>query len=83
VAQDYREAARWHRLVAEQGISQAQYNLATMYEKGQGVVQDRRCVNEQCAPDVAAARVPVLSLGRTRLNNWLAAEARCHMRSLR
>ncbi len=40
VAQDYREAARWYRLAAEQGEEKAQSNLASMYHFGQGVLQD-------------------------------------------
>ena len=34
------EAARWFRLAADQGHLIAQYNLAAMYERGEGVPQD-------------------------------------------
>lgn len=37
VQQDYSEAAKWFRLAAEQGVTEAQHNLGVMYEKGQGV----------------------------------------------
>ena len=40
VAQDYREAVRWYRLAAEQGLMFAHYNLGLMYANGQGVAQD-------------------------------------------
>ena len=40
VPQDYKEAVKWWRLAAEQGLAQAQYNLGVMYGKGQGVPQD-------------------------------------------
>lgn len=36
----YEEAAKWYRVAAERGYAQAQYNLAAMYEKEQGVAQD-------------------------------------------
>lgn len=35
--QDYREAARWFGLAAEQGYGPAQLELAKLYEEGQGV----------------------------------------------
>ena len=38
--QDYKEALRLFHLSAEQGYAYAQYNLGTMYDKGQGVPQD-------------------------------------------
>jgi hypothetical protein len=37
---DYKEAVKWYRLSAEQGIASAQYNLGFMYSNGQGVPQD-------------------------------------------
>ena len=40
VRKDYKEAIKWYRLSAEQGHAQAQYNLGSMYENGQGVLQD-------------------------------------------
>jgi uncharacterized protein len=40
VPQDYQEAGRWYRLLAEQGDAEAQYNLGLMYFKGLGVPQD-------------------------------------------
>ena len=40
VLQDYKEAVKWYRLAAEQGLAQAQSNLGFMYGKGQGVLQD-------------------------------------------
>jgi len=40
VPQDYKEAVKWWKLAAEQGDTQAQYNLGQMYYKGQGVPQD-------------------------------------------
>ena len=40
VPQDYNEAVRLYRLAAEQGITQAQFNLGGMYGIGKGVVQD-------------------------------------------
>jgi hypothetical protein len=39
-AQDYKEAAKWYRLAAEQGNVQAQYSLGYLYSKGLGVPQD-------------------------------------------
>lgn len=40
VPQDYLEAARWYRLSAMQGYSEAQYKLCEMSERGQGLPQD-------------------------------------------
>ena len=40
VPQDYKEAIKWFRLSAKQGLVEAQYNLGLMYENGQGVPQD-------------------------------------------
>ena len=40
VQQDYIEAMRWYRMVAEQGYADAQDNLGVMYRKDQGVPQD-------------------------------------------
>ena len=40
VAQDYKAAAKWYTLSAEQGNASAQYNLGVMYDNGQGVAQD-------------------------------------------
>jgi len=42
VAQNYREAAKWYRLAAEQGIALAQFNLGLLYENGQGVPQNSK-----------------------------------------
>ena len=38
--QDYKKAVRWHRLAAEQGSANAQYNLGNSYRRGKGVPQD-------------------------------------------
>ena len=35
------EAVRWYRLAAEQGLADAQHNLASMYAGGEGVPRDR------------------------------------------
>ena len=40
VPQDYKEAVKWYRLSAEQGVAQAQYKLGWMYSNGLGVPQD-------------------------------------------
>ena len=40
VLQDYKEAAKWYTLSAEQGDAKAQTNLGFMYKNGQGVPQD-------------------------------------------
>jgi len=37
---DHAEAARYFKLAADQGFSQAQYNIAKCYENGEGMVQD-------------------------------------------
>lgn len=38
--QDYLKAAKWYRKAADQGYSQAQYNLGLLYEDGNGMGQD-------------------------------------------
>jgi TPR repeat protein len=38
--QDFKEALKWYRKAADQDHPTAQYNLATMYSKGQGVGAD-------------------------------------------
>ncbi|MCH8040748.1 MAG: sel1 repeat family protein [Nitrospinae bacterium] len=40
VPKDYQEAAKWFRLAAEQGDTEAQFNLGEMYHRGQGVPAD-------------------------------------------
>ena len=40
VIQDYKMAAKWYKLSAEQGGSSAQLNLSDMYSDGKGVIQD-------------------------------------------
>ena len=40
VERDYKMAAEWYRKAAEQGYSEAQYNLGMCYEAGRGVEQD-------------------------------------------
>ena len=42
VTQDYREAAKWSRLSAEQGLEMAQAALGWAYQNGRGVTQDFR-----------------------------------------
>ena len=37
---DDKEAVKFHRLYAEKGVVNAQFRLAQMYQKGQGVPQD-------------------------------------------
>jgi Sel1 repeat-containing protein/zinc ribbon protein len=38
--QDYKEAAKWYRLAANQGLASAQNHLGELYEAGQGVPHD-------------------------------------------
>jgi len=40
VAQNQAESVRWFRMAADQGDRDAQYNLGTIYAKGQGVKPD-------------------------------------------
>jgi TPR repeat protein len=40
VSRDYDEAAKWYRKAAGHGNANAQFNLATCYERGQGAPQD-------------------------------------------
>jgi len=40
VPQHDAEAVKWYRMVAEQGIWEAQYNLGLLYFHGEGVPQD-------------------------------------------
>ena len=40
VKQDYKQAAKWYRLAADQGLGRAQSALGELYETGQGVPQD-------------------------------------------
>ena len=40
VPQDDKEAVKWYRLAAEQGVADAQSNLGFMYAHGRGVPQD-------------------------------------------
>ena len=37
---DYKEAFKWYRMAAEEGIAVAQTNLGLIYENGLGVEQD-------------------------------------------
>lgn len=40
VAMDYAQAFKWYELAAEQGLAEAQFALAFMWEQGQGTCQD-------------------------------------------
>jgi hypothetical protein len=40
VSRNPAEAARWWREAADQGLSQAQFNLGMLYEQGEGVTAD-------------------------------------------
>ena len=40
VPQDFKEAAKWYTLAAEQGYAKAQSNLGYVYDYGQGVLAD-------------------------------------------
>ena len=40
VPQDFKEAAKWFREAAEQGMTRAQISLASLYYKGKGVPHD-------------------------------------------
>jgi TPR repeat protein len=40
VPQNYAEALKWYRKVADQGDAIAQIDVGLMYDKGQGVPQD-------------------------------------------
>ena len=40
VQQDFVEAVRLYHLAADQGLSNAQFNLGVMHHNGQGVVQN-------------------------------------------
>ena len=40
VLENYREAAKWYRKAAEQGLAHAQYNLSVMYIRGEGVSEN-------------------------------------------
>jgi len=40
ITEDYAEAARWYRLAADQGITDAQRRLGGMFALGEGVTQD-------------------------------------------
>ncbi|NLE23913.1 MAG: sel1 repeat family protein [Clostridiaceae bacterium] len=40
VPQNYKEAAKWYRMAAEQGHTEAQYYLGVMYYDGKGVKAD-------------------------------------------
>jgi len=40
VPQNYGEALKWYKNAAEQGLALAQLNLASMYKKAEGVLQN-------------------------------------------
>ena len=40
VPQDYTEAVKWYRMVAEQDNAKAQFHLGAMYQEGRGVEAD-------------------------------------------
>lgn len=40
MSRNYAKAVRWYRRAAEQGIAEAQLNLAVMYARGRGVPKD-------------------------------------------
>jgi TPR repeat protein len=46
VAKDEKEAVKWYRKAAEQGLASAQLNLGFMYAQGHGVTKDERVAAE-------------------------------------
>jgi len=40
VSKDYAQAAVWYRKAAERGDAGSQFDLGTLYDKGQGVPQN-------------------------------------------
>mmetsp|Transcript_15150 Transcript_15150/g.23593 ORF Transcript_15150/g.23593 Transcript_15150/m.23593 type:complete len:223 (+) Transcript_15150:328-996(+) len=46
-AQDKREAVRYFKLASEQGLTEAQYNLGLIYERGDGVPADAEAAVHQ------------------------------------
>ena len=50
VPQDYKEALRWYRLAAEQGMAEAQYHLASMHATGKGVLSRLGLMEKWVAP---------------------------------
>jgi TPR repeat protein len=58
IAPNARDAARWYRLAADQGLARAQYSLARLYFSGEGVRLDqaaaaslfRQAARQGCAP---------------------------------
>lgn len=64
-AKEYAEAMRWYRKAADQGYAAAQYNIARMYERGEGV-----------KPDLAQARVwmqKAADAGDNDAKKWVAS----------
>ena len=45
VQQNYKEALKWYKKVAEQGNDSTQMKLGLMYEKGEGVIWYRKAGN--------------------------------------
>ncbi|MFU2059901.1 hypothetical protein ACLSZY_09795 [Avibacterium volantium] len=39
VKQDFQQAVKWYKKAAQQGLAQAQYNLAMMYHQGKIISQ--------------------------------------------
>jgi TPR repeat protein len=54
VPQDWKEAARWYRLAAEQGNAGAQNMLGILYRDGQGVPQDYKEAMKWYRPAIGA-----------------------------
>lgn len=61
VRRNYREAARWFRKAAEQGLAMAQYNLGYLHAYGRGVPKDENAAIDwySRAANQGLARGPV------------------------
>lgn len=62
---DYRAAAQWYRLAADQDYAAAQVNLGNLYERGLGVPKDKQLAVEwyrKAAGGIAVAPAPELLL---------------------
>jgi len=46
IKQDYKLAANWYTMAADQGDAKAQCNLALLYETGQGVKKSQKKSNQ-------------------------------------
>jgi TPR repeat protein len=65
--QDYKQAFQWYEKAARQGHANAEFNLALLYSRGEGVAQDHKQALAYCLKAAQHGEPPMLARAQCRL----------------